>query len=37
MLQGQGLDNLAELTGGMAAWEAAKLPVSHRTVEPTLA
>jgi rhodanese-related sulfurtransferase len=35
MLQAQGLDNLAELTGGMAAWEAAKLPVSHRTIEPT--
>ena len=36
MLQRHGLDHLAELTGGMAAWDAAKLPVSNRTVAPSL-
>jgi glyoxylase-like metal-dependent hydrolase (beta-lactamase superfamily II)/rhodanese-related sulfurtransferase len=36
MLQGHGLELLAELAGGMAAWEAAKLPVSNRTVAPAL-
>jgi len=36
MLKRDGLDLLAELTGGLAAWEAASLPVSNRTVAPTL-
>ena len=36
MLQCHGVELLAELAGGMAAWEAAKLPASNRTVASAL-
>jgi len=29
LLQGSGFDSVSEIAGGIAAWEAAKLPVSH--------
>lgn len=37
LLQRHGFEHLIELIGGMAAWEAAKLPVEGASVEAAVA
>jgi rhodanese-related sulfurtransferase len=37
LLQRQGIDQLVELAGGLAAWEAARLPVQESGATPATA